>query len=1239
MAVIREQRNFRIGPVGVTRSANTSIVNESISEALSAVGQIQYEAMARRAEDIGTDAGYSAIVIDPETGLPQPLVPPKGFGSIASDAYDRVARNRFETSIQNEIQLKGDELSGKYKYNRNGASLYHKSMSDYVESMVEAADGAGYKSYIQDTGMTYRDLTTQKLALLQSERERAELIEFTQTAFTNANQAVESLHASNPEQAEIFGEGAIQGVIDAVNADLLPKSAIAKARTALMVSKTKGILRGIGQDTSTEDLTEIEAAFDNANPDLLPLEFKYLKAYITDFGNDFVALENVANFATEHLRPIAVLSNIREQEEKKVIVDAQANRIWALSQQSSSEVLGIQQSVRDSFTIGKLTPDITISYYSTEADNFQSQAEAAFLDTEENPANAALAQSLLNKALLIRSTAARTILSENQKTSEKFLPHQIKAIVSFFNTGDSADLEGITGPDSETLTKQFKLISSLQRLIVSDSSGNVGAETIASLKSILEIGDLMLATSTPYTSGEMRQLNTDAFKSKNGVKLVTNLLESVDQQTVEMNNAISAGLNELAESIGKNINESVVATVDGSIDGSLVGLSSAQADQQLLAIARRNPDISPTAESADALGVLLALEGLYPKSGDSTIWSKAEAATKSYRQGGAKAIDSLNKQREINAANNAAFTLGSMDVIGTNFGPSVESALGIFTIKQNEIYNIAGITQEVATKGVEALRLAGAKNIFLKILGTKPNPTQVNQIVSYFSDVGEGKDLTQHQKFLIQTMQGYANSILDKDLTKSLTSDMNTSLSAVKAEQAVEMQAFKEAQEIEALLSGGGDVLQAKDRSLMTKVFEKEGLNLATFNSMDAETRALVIELGKITPPSSFFDSMERMAKGLPVEGANDLMSYYKLMSEGLTEIASQGANFLGDSISPADREILDDAFDVFKITGANEGKTIQDIIGNLIAVKTKDSAKLSLINVLGDFPSALAYTSDYTTSFFGTQNPLMATELAPLVEYLAANGSTKKMVDKRLKAIISEQYRESPYIVDSSMPNDSIHMSRHSLEKTMPDPVVRGIFIDVIDTEVKNLALELNAIDPTFPDLRMLQARVFTQNADQRAEQTIATHQFLSGSKEGNIYLEPDDTGAVLRYKAFYVDENSELQPLMFPVEAAGLELDPPVIKPVPIGTEGSVDYWASYSVKGTVGSLIADNDQMSRINEMIALRANAKIQKQAREEFNATQGYDRNNPNSAQKLIDFVAKQDRAKLVQRFAPSELGN
>ena len=1234
MAVIREQRNFRIGPVGVTRSANTSIVNESISEALSAVGQIQYEAMARRAEDIGTDAGYSAIVIDPETGLPQPLVPPKGFGSIASDAYDRVARNRFETSIQNEIQLKGDELSGKYKYNRNGASLYHKSMSDYVESMVEAADGAGYKSYIQDTGMTYRDLTTQKLALLQSERERTELIEFTQKSFTDANQAVESLHASNPEQAEIFGEGAIQGVIDAVNADLLPKSAIAKARTALMVSKTKGILRGITEDTSTEDLTEIEAAFDNANPDLLPLEFKYLKTYITDFGNDFTALENVADFATEHLRPIAVLSNIREQEERNELLNDQAKQTWNLSRDRITSELSIRQSIRTGFN-GNLSS--AARHHNRRAETFDDRARNAFLNTDLNPANAALGQSFLDRALLIRSTTAKAILFENQKTSKRFRPDQIKEIISYYSTGDSSELDGLGGEVADKAT--LKLISELEDLITSDPSGTVRAETIASLKTILEIGDLADATKTEYTNEEMSQFNTDAFESRDGVKLVTGLYADIEQQVIERDIANSRGLSELAKTIGDNIDESVVATVDGSIDRMLVGLTSAQADQQLLAIAARDPNISPTAESAEVLGVLIALEKLYPKSGDSTIWSKAEAATKSYRQGGAKAIDSLNKQREVNAANNAAFTVGNMDLIGTNFGPSVESAAGIFIIKQNEIYNTAGITQEVATSAMEALRLAGAKNIFLKILGTNPSSTQANQIVSYFSDAGEGEDLTQHQKFLIQTMQGYANSILDKDLTKGLTSDMNASLSEVKARQAVEVQAFREAQEIEALLSGGGDVLQAKDRSLMTKVFEKEGLNLATFNSMDAETRALVIELGKITPPSSFFESMERMAKGLPVEGANDLMSYYKLLSEGLTEIASQGANFLGDSISLADREILDDAFDVFKITGANEGKTIQDIIGNLIAVKTKDSAKLNLINVLGDFPSALAYTSDYTTSFFGTQNPLMATELAPLVEYLAANGSTKRMVDKRLKAIISEQYRESPYIVDSSMPNDSIHMSRHSLEKVMPDPIVRGIFIDVIDTEVKNLALELNAIDPTFPDLRMLQARVFTQNADQRAEQTIATHQFLSGNEEGNIYLEPDDTGAVLRYRTFYVDENNELQPLMFPVEAAGLELNPPVIKPVPIGTAGSVDYWASYGVKETVGSLIADNEQMSRIDQLIALRANAKIQKQAREEFKATQGYDRNDPNSAQKLIDFVAKQDRAKLVQRFAPSELGN
>jgi len=1234
MAVIREQRNFRIGPVGVTRSANTSIVNESISEALSAVGQIQYEAMARRAEDIGTDAGYSAIVIDPETGLPQPLVPPKGFGSIASDAYDRVARNRFETSIQNEIQLKGDELSGKYKYNRNGASLYHKSMSDYVESMVEAADGAGYKSYIQDTGMTYRDLTTQKLALLQSERERAELIEFTQTAFTNANQAVESLHASNPEQAEIFGEGAIQGVIDAVNADLLPKSAIAKARTALMVSKTKGILRGITADTSTEDLTEIEAAFDNANPDLLPLEFKYLKTYITDFGNDFVALENVADFATEHLRPIAVLSNIREQEEKNELLNDQAKQTWNLSRDRITSELSIRQSIRTGFN-GNLSS--AARHHNRRAETFDDRARSAFLNTDLNPANAALGQSFLDRALLIRSTTAKAILFENQKTSKRFRPDQIKEIISYYSTGDSSELDGLGGEVADKAT--LKLISELEDLITSDPSGTVRAETIASLKTILEIGDLADATKTEYTNEKISQLNTDAFESRDGVKLVTGLYADIEQQVIERDMANSRGLSELAKTISDNIDESVVATVDGSIDRMLVGLTSAQADQQLLAIAARDPNISPTAESAEVLGVLIALEKLYPKSGDSTIWSKAEAATKSYRQGGAKAIDSLNKQREINAANNAAFTVGNMDLIGTNFGPSVESAAGIFIIKQNEIYNTAGITQEVATAAMEALRLAGAKNIFLKILGTKPSPTQANQIVSYFSDAGEGEDLTQHQKFLIQTMQGYANSILDKDLTKGLTSDMNASLSEVKAKQAEEVKAFIKAKAKEKLLSGDGDVLQAGDRNLMTEVFEEEGLDLATFNSMDAETRELVITLGKITPPSSFFESMERMAKGLPVEGANDLMSYYKLMSEGLSEIASQGVNFLGDSISPADREILDDAFDVFKITGANEGQTIQDIIGNLVAVKTKDSAKINLTNILGDFPSALAYTSDYTTSFFGTQNPLMATELAPLVEYLAANGSTKEMVDKRLKAIINEQYRESPYIVDSSMPNDSIHMSRHSLEKVIPNPVIRSIFIDVIDSEVKNLALELKAIDSTFPNLRMLQGRFFTENADERAQNTIITHQFLSGNEEGNIYLEPDDTGAVLRYKAFYVDENNELQPLMFPVEAAGLKLDPPVIKPVPIGTAGSVDYWAGYGVKKTVGSLIADDDQMSRINELITLRAGVKIQEEYVALSKVSQGYDRNDPTSGQRLIDFVAKQDRAKLVQRFAPSELGN
>ena len=148
----------------------------------------------------------------------------------------------------------------------------------------------------------------------------------------------------------------------------------------------------------------------------------------------------------------------------------------------------------------------------------------------------------------------------------------------------------------------------------------------------------------------------------------------------------------------------------------------------------------------------------------------------------------------------------------------------------------------------------------------------------------------------------------------------------------------------------------------------------------------------------------------------------------------------------------------------------------------------------------------------------------------------------------------------------------------------------------------------------------------DKLKEARITRDQFFSGNKKGNIYFEPDNTGAVLSYKAYYADENNELVPLMFPVDANG--------EPVAIGTEGSTDYWVGYSIEGTIGSLIEDDKQTRLIDIKINLRKNAKRQNAARLESELTERY---ATEGASALTDFVRQQDLTKLAQQYAPSEI--
>ena len=1157
MAVIRESRQFKIGPVGVARASDLRESSRALSETLSTVGQIQYERAARNALKVGEEAGQSAIVIDPETGLPQPLIPPKGFGSIASDAYDRVARNRFEFSIQNEIELKGQELAAKYGNNPNGSALYHQTMSDYVESMTEAAEGAGYKSYIADTGTAYRDLTTQKLAIQQQERERSEMINFAKTAFTKGTNSVEALYASNPEEAAVIAQQSLQGIKDAVSSNLLPKSFIKAAETDLMISKARGMIRGLGQNVDPEDLAQIEFAFDTANPSLVPEGYEQFANMIEAFGTDLTSIELVANFATEHLRPIAILSADRVSKQEKVIADRQSRDVFALAGGMDAAGRNAEKSIRDSFDPNsEVNTSVAVGLSIKNANKLDQQAKEAFLDSEDSPANPVLSQQYANTALTIRSASARSILLGNNKSSGKFKPKDIIGIIRFLDKGDRSGIEGLSASSSLT-------VEMLSKVIKSDKTGEVRKESISLLTTIMDAGDKEESLSVELGSGEISEIKNDirSLPLGEGLAAVNDLIVKINESGETIRSARKNGLNDIADANVAALLEETVAITEATIDRSLKGLTTAQATQQLAAVQARNPNLSPTKESKEALEMLIALEAAYPKDGKSTIWSKTESATKSWKEGGAKFHDAQAKLQLLDDQDGAKAFIAGMNIPNIKFASTdldpkrfIESAANTFADENLIILNTKNATEKLKEQAQDALRSSVTKSLFRRLLATDLNETQLNQVVPYFNDSGSGNDLTAEQKSLIKQMSGYSNSVINKDLTKSLQSDMKGSLAGIRSKLVKD--AVKEKQRLVdiRLMGGGGDLTVKSDRVAMDRIEIALGLDPNQFNSMTPEQQGTLLELYQSTPSNNLLSNLDRMVNGLPVKNGDSILNIYSLMSNGLSETATAGVDYFGSTITDEDKELLNDAFSVVRL---GEGESAQEVLGQLIAGKNDPQSKDHLRNVLEATGSPTAFAiSVVDDSFVGV-------ELAPLVEYLGLTGKTTQQITNRLKAIVDEKYPVSPNIVDPSRPINNKGRSRFGLIKTIPDEKIRSKFIEIIDTQVTELSAKLSAIDKDFPQIKWTPTL---------------------GSDEKKVYLKPDNTGASLHYFAHYADRNNELIPFIYYTDDKG--------NPVKEGTKGSKKQWVSYSIQNEVGADLLKLEEEKNAKMQLKIQQDEKLQ-----------------------------------------------
>lgn len=183
MAIERQTRRVslpRIGVVNVNTGAEQTWKTiartaENIANDLAPFAQ-------KRAEDAGENTAKAVArqnLIDfdntgspnpeddnynPNFGKPKAFAVPKEFGLVARSAYERVIERRFEESMQQELELKSIELSGKAK----NSNEYNQLFTNYLSAMDKAADGR-FGEYIANTGTAILQDTLLKLQIKEQE--------------------------------------------------------------------------------------------------------------------------------------------------------------------------------------------------------------------------------------------------------------------------------------------------------------------------------------------------------------------------------------------------------------------------------------------------------------------------------------------------------------------------------------------------------------------------------------------------------------------------------------------------------------------------------------------------------------------------------------------------------------------------------------------------------------------------------------------------------------------------------------------------------------------------------------------------------------------------------------------------------------------------------------------------------------------------------------------------------------
>lgn len=449
MAVIREKRQFRVGPIGIARaSRGGEIIGEAIAESANQLSRRFFERAAEEAKEKGiesvaelTDAEVLTIG---EDGKPEAFKAPLHFGRIATKAREQALLTRFQEELQIELSDKARELG--LKYNKS-PEAFKKAMSDYTASMANAEESTVFTQEIQNSGAAITSKVYERLQLQAMRRHEAEMQKANVYANAEALEAYELLYSTGKEKE---AEEVIAS-IDLRNQNDLKSGYVQRSDFALFnikkrAAKARGIisreLSNLGPFLSSNDLDQIYHSINTNDPDFLPSDSKFdaLKQVFVDAENSLVLQSEIRQFS------LPLVKNAQDRNAFRDLVLAQ-RRLASASDVDTSE----QASVGRSANMTALESAIQSAL--EDYDAAKARARSGFEEGE----SAEVVQSYTAGSLKTISAIADGMISQTVADAESL--EELDALRTFLTTKKESDLENLNALNSEMADRARELIS------------------------------------------------------------------------------------------------------------------------------------------------------------------------------------------------------------------------------------------------------------------------------------------------------------------------------------------------------------------------------------------------------------------------------------------------------------------------------------------------------------------------------------------------------------------------------------------------------------------------------------------------------------------------------------------------------------------------------------------------------------------------------------------------------------